>query len=217
MKLVVAIHGILTGQSDASWPDKFNAWCFHKLPSVSVLKKEYRAGPFPRWNVWIKDPIIARSLANEIREFCVDGCGDVVDKCPEIWFVAHSNGCVISLMTIKRLVKIGIPVAGLIFTGGACSSIVEDNGIWRWVDDGNVGKAVSFSSREDRVVKSKLIWPYGRLGHTGWQCRLESGLLTEWVRSGKAWTEWHPGYGHSGYFKPENIQNTFIKIRDIIQ
>lgn len=217
MKLVVAIHGIMTGQSDASWPDKLHAWCFHRLPSVSVLKKEYRAWPLPRFNVWIKDPVIARSLSNEVREFCVDGFGDVLDQVPEIWFVAHSNGCVIALMAIKRLVKMGIPVAGVIFTGGACESDVEKNEVWHWIDNGHLGKAVSFSSKEDVVVKSRLIWPYGHLGHRGWECRVFDGAIKPWERTGKAWTEWHPGYGHSGYFNPANIEKTFQRISEIMQ
>src|SRR6185369_3138371 len=67
--IIAAIHGILTNQTDASWPDKFDAWLYPRAPHVKVLKKEYRAAPFPRWNCWVKDPLLARSLANEIELF----------------------------------------------------------------------------------------------------------------------------------------------------
>src|SRR2546427_7532387 len=67
--IVAAIHGILTSQTDPSWPDKFDAWMFERDPDVKVLKKEYRAGPFPRWNCWVKDPLLARSLAGELGLF----------------------------------------------------------------------------------------------------------------------------------------------------
>jgi hypothetical protein len=67
--IIAAIHGILTNQTDPSWPDKFDAWMAQRDPEVKVLKKEYAAGPFPRWNCWVKDPRLARSLANEIELF----------------------------------------------------------------------------------------------------------------------------------------------------
>ena len=67
--IIAAIHGVLTGQTDPSWPDKFDAWMLNRDPEVKVLKKEYRAGPFPRWNCWVKDPLLARSLANELELF----------------------------------------------------------------------------------------------------------------------------------------------------
>src|SRR2546426_9047160 len=67
--LLVAIHGIMTNQTNASWPDKLDAWMFDYAPEIKVIKKEYRAGPFPRWNCRIKDPALARSLANELELF----------------------------------------------------------------------------------------------------------------------------------------------------
>lgn len=208
-RLVIAIHGILTSQTDTSWPDKFDSWCFHNAPELNVVKKEYKAGPFPRWNVWVKDPWLARGLTNEVLEFCSDTDGNILEtRIPEIWFVAHSNGCVIALMTVKRLIERGIPVAGIILTGGACDAIVERNGVWQWIEGRKLGKAVAFSAQDDNVVKSKLIWPYGHLGATGWQC-MAGGHAVSWVREDKAWTEWFSGYGHSGYFEPHNIQNTF--------
>jgi len=65
--IVVAIHGILTSQTDPSWPDRLDAWMYRRDANVKVLKKEYRAGPFPRWNCWFKDPLLGRGLANEIE------------------------------------------------------------------------------------------------------------------------------------------------------
>ena len=70
--IVAAIHGILTSQTDPSWPDRFDAWMLERDPEVKVLKKEYRAGPFPWWNCWVKDPLLARGLANEVELFLED-------------------------------------------------------------------------------------------------------------------------------------------------
>src|SRR5207245_6763248 len=88
--LLVAIHGIMTNQTTASWPDKLDAWMFDYAPEIKVIKKEYRAGPFPRWNCRIKDPALARSLANELELFLDRPIFDPSPQ-PELWFVAHSN------------------------------------------------------------------------------------------------------------------------------
>ena len=58
--ILVAIHGIMTSQTDPSWPDKLDAEMYHRDPEVKVIKKEYHAGPFPRWNCYVKDPALAR-------------------------------------------------------------------------------------------------------------------------------------------------------------
>src|SRR5437763_15694129 len=109
MKTIIdALHGIMTGQTDASWPDKFDAWMFQRDPEVKVLKKEYRAGPFPRWNCWIKDPLLARSLANELELFTKSGIAGA--NAPSIWLAAHSNGAVIALLTARLLIKRGIKI-----------------------------------------------------------------------------------------------------------
>jgi pimeloyl-ACP methyl ester carboxylesterase len=190
--LIVAIHGILTSQTDPSWPDKFDAWMYRRDPRVRVLKKEYVAGPFPRWNCWVKDPLLARGLANEIELFL-----DPVTPAqasPPIWLVAHSNGAVIALLTLKRLIARGRRIGGVIFTGAACEADIEKNGVLEWQRDGMLAAAISYSSRDDQVLAGdprfalppasrlrdllfrclcawlwgKLMWPYGCLGRTGW-------------------------------------------------
>src|SRR5256885_2716882 len=74
--LLAAIHGILTRQTDPSWPDKLDVWMLKRDPQIKVLKKEYVAGPFPRWNCWVKDPRLAQALANEIELFLTVGAHD---------------------------------------------------------------------------------------------------------------------------------------------
>src|SRR5436309_8737151 len=141
--IVAALHGIMTGQTDPSWPDKFDAWMFKRDPGVKVLKKEYRAGPFPRWNCWVKDPLLARSLANEIELFQRGQRPEVRDQMPDfgaltsstlppIWLVAHSNGAVIALLASKRLIERGYRIGGLILIGAACEADIQTNGIFPW-------------------------------------------------------------------------------------
>ena len=140
--IIAALHGIMTGQTDPSWPDKLDAWMFQRDPRVKVLKKEYRAGPFPRWNCWIKDPLLARSLANELELFL---CPQPSTSNPQLWFVAHSNGAVIALLTAELLIKRGFKIGGLILTGAACEADIERNEILQWRCRGMLGSAIAAS------------------------------------------------------------------------
>src|SRR5439155_22008598 len=106
--IVVPIHGIRTDQIPASWPDHMDAWMFDRDPEVKVLKKEYRAAALPHWNCWVKDPLLARSLANELELFIGPPPSfHHPSPPPPIWFVAHSNGAVIALLATKRLIERG--------------------------------------------------------------------------------------------------------------
>ncbi len=235
--IVAAIHGILTSQTEASWPDKFDAWMFRRERTVKVLKKEYRAGPFPLWNCLVKDPWLARGLASELELFLRPKRGRK-SLCPPVWFVAHSNGAVIALITAKRLMARGYCVGGLILTGAACEAELGRNGIRSWLDSGRLGRAIAYSSAEDAVLGGeargaqsgarpawwrrlrewfwgKCLWPYGSLGRTGW---LLEGR--EWKASaayrGRLFTRWFRG-GHTGYFAPRKLHRTFALIyRDIL-
>ena len=214
--LVIAIHGIMTSQTDASWPDKFDAWMARRDDSFKVLKKEYAMGWWPLWNVWFKDPRLARALTNEIAEFC-EGSGGKIYRHPEIWIVAHSNGCVITMLTLKLLFAMGIKVKGVILTGGACEADVNATGILDWVSRGLLGVAAAFSNYDDEVVKHKFIWPYGHLGHTGFTAGNAPFERWDDARQEKIiWTDRFAGYGHSGYFAPEHREDTFERFYQIL-
>lgn len=230
--IVAALHGILTNQTDPSWPDKLDAWMFAREPELKVLKKEYRAGPFPRWNCWVKDPGLARSLANEIELFLESASGVADENSPQVWFVAHSNGAVIALLAARRIIERGHRVAGLIFTGAACEADIERNGILDWQCRGQLGVAIAYCSADDAVLDGdpaheptrrapwfhrigswllgKALWPYGCLGRTGW---LLGGrpFETQAFASARIQTRWFSG-GHSTYFARQNIGRTFEQI-----
>jgi hypothetical protein len=207
-------------------------------PQIRVLKKEYRAGPFPRWNNWVKDPLLARQVVAEISAFRVPG-----SAFPPLWFVSHSNGAVIALLAIRRLAELGVPVAGAIFTGAAIEADVERNGLLDLTTDypktcseqgglpglrrpPDLGCAICWSSRGDTVtdvtpepgeswlkrmrdwIWGRLAWPYGSLGATGW---LKDGQPYE----GRQFvTRWCPSsWGHGGYWTPERRPESFEQIR----
>src|SRR5262249_11430252 len=147
---------------------------------------------FPRWNCWVKDPLLARSLANEIQLFLPSSNAPALksSEAPAVWMVAHSNGAVIALLATGLLIERGYAIEGLILTGAACESDIEGSGILDWQSRGMLGVAIAYSSRDDQVLEEltsetssivtnrfsrmgrllwrKLIWPYGSLGRTGW-------------------------------------------------
>lgn len=237
MTLLVAIHGILTRQTDVSWPDRLDAWMSRRDPAVRVLKKEYAAGPFPRWNCWVKDPQLAHGLARELALFWPPP--GVEAPQPNVWFVAHSNGAVIALLAARRLIASGHRIGGLILTGAACDADLARNGVFSWWQAGQLGAALAYASADDRVLPAyagssgstaarlrdwlwaRLSWPYGGLGRTGWLYRGRRVLTLETSvpaapRRAAILTRWVRG-GHSAYFAPENQQLTFEQIYQDIQ
>ena len=235
--LITAIHGIMTSQTDPSWPDKFDAWMFDRDPEMKVIKKEYAAGPFPRWNCWVKDPRLAHSLANELELFLRRHPFDPSPR-PSLWFVAHSNGAVIALLAAKLLAQRGYKIAGLLLTGAACEADIAKNGILELVGRGSLGAMIAYCSHDDQVLAgdpahgrpdfrwpvrsgpaietlrqriwSKLMAPYGCLGRTGWLLDGEPLMGLNAV-SFRFATRWFPG-GHSTYFTRWNIETTFEQI-----
>lgn len=208
--LLVAIHGILTRQTDASWPDHFDAWMRERHPEVKVLKKEYAAGPFPRWNCWWKNPRLARGLAAELQLF---------PRSEPLWLVAHSNGANIALLTLPYLLAARGRVTGLLLTGAACPADIERNGVAGWLAAGRLSHAIAYCAPNDGVLPGNrggnvwgrllqrgwtaLAWPYGELGRTGWRSArpLPAACRIRWFAE-----------GHSGYFAPGRREATFERI-----
>jgi pimeloyl-ACP methyl ester carboxylesterase len=223
MIIIAAIHGIMTRQTDASWPDLFQGWMVDRDASVVVLKKEYSAGPWPRLN-WVKNRRIARGLVEEIK---------ALRQRPtdRLAIVGHSNGCVIALMALRMLEREAIGVETLILTGAACESDVRKSGVLRMTELGfPLRRAISYSSANDlvvdhghhplrggqsaarrtlHVVRDTLwrwaSWPYGDLGRAGWQ------LGGREYRSASVFTRWFK-LGHSGYFAPGSRNCIFESI-----
>lgn len=213
--IVAAIHGIMTGQTDPGWPDRFEAWLFNRDPEIHVVKRLYAAGPFPRWNNWVKDPRLAQGLFHELM---------LLPEDYPIWLVAHSNGAVIALLTAERLIKAGRHVAGMILTGAAIEADVRKNEVLHHYEQGELGAAIAYSSEDDEVVAGdasaptewywrcrdwtwgKLMWPYGSLGRTGW--RLDGRQPRKEMLPSRIFTRWFSG-GHSCYFAEGQIGTTF--------
>ncbi len=194
--LVVAIHGILTNTTARSWVDRFDEWAWAQDPAVRVLKKEYWGGPVPAFNVWVRNHNLAKSLTAEILGFARMGA------CP-IHIVAHSNGCDVALKLAHRLSGIGVRLGTMVLVGAACEADVVRSGIFALVSGKGVAQAIAYCSAADEALASRLIWPYGRLGRTGWRIG-----DAEFIH-GKIFTRWFTPHAHGEYFEGENAETTF--------
>lgn len=197
--LVVAYHGILTGQTSRSWPDAFDAWMLDRYPDVKVLKCEYPAGPFPVWNHFVKNPRLARARANEIEEILRYGPR-------RIGMVGHSNGTHIEVLTARELARRGIATEVLITTGSVLHPSVRKNGILDLMEAGMLERAYAYCSGGDLPLRIPgfLRWPYGSLGRRGW------ADVPEWAED-RIVERWFAG-GHSAYFAEDRRVRTFERI-----
>jgi hypothetical protein len=202
--LIIAIHGIYTGQTSASWPDKFDGYCERHDLAVSVRKKEYSAGFWSRKNLGWTNPRLARGLEAETLELLTNhALGTVSDR--PIHFLSHSNGTDIALRTIKLLAERNIITDTFIAIGSVLKPDIEKNGIADLLDDGRLRKAVAYCSTRDRAIgfASWFPGPYSGLGVKGWQV---GGQAYE---SPSVRTHWRNEFGHGTWFEPAHIEQTF--------
>lgn len=207
MHLVFAIHGILTRQTSASWPDAFLAWCAHHWPEARVLKREYVAWPLPAINTWILNHLWARECVVEVDNFLRENPGT------NISFVAHSNGTDIALKAIQALVRRGIRVRGFVAVGSVLDSDVNENGIAKLHGYGELRSAIAYSSKFDQAIRLGRLTTYGDLGVNGWTL---AGFPFRHASAGTdnliatRWFQW----GHGGYFNDENREAVFAQIKE---
>lgn len=197
----------------------------HGGTEYEVLKRCYTAGPFPMWNVWVKNRRLARGLANELRPYLQDGA--------ELNFVCHSNGADIVTKAMRLLAAEGFATRTAIFVAAAIRADVDKSGIRPLILSGHLRHAFAYCSSGDRALRWRVTWPYGHLGRVGF--RLDGaayrryhgdarrpGLSTErhgdevqwdWDGGSVVVTRWWDGYGpgwdtpildfgHSDYWHP---------------
>ncbi len=206
--VITACHGILARETLASWPDLFFAWMLRRDLRVAVNKKEYVAGPFPAWNVWLKNYWLAYGLAAELQILAKEGV--------RLAIVAHSNGCDVALKAARILARRKIYFEAMVLIGGAAEPDVEKNGleqIWR---TSTLKRALAYSSTGDHVVSNVLIWPWGHLGAIGWQCRGKpfgtSLKPDEAPGTSEFGTRWFSPFGHCDYFHDAHREAVFERI-----
>jgi pimeloyl-ACP methyl ester carboxylesterase len=194
--VIFAAHGILTRKTSPAWNDHFEAYIHGRHNGVAVEKARYFGGPFPAWNVWVKNYQIAREAAARLEPLLRLGARPAL--------VGHSNGADIILKMARHLARQGVHIEAVVCIGGACEQDVSKNGILTLMQSGFLRRAVCYANTGDLAVKSPLIWPYGNAGFTGWT------LGEDRIETGRIFTRWFPAkVGHSGYYLGAQRDETF--------
>lgn len=213
LTLFVAVHGILTGRSLPTWPERFELWAASALPGVTVFTDQYAAGPFPWWNVFWQNPRAANNV-DAIVENYLDGMepGDVA-----VHFVGHSNGCDIIRRSAIRLMRRGYRVESVLMFSAPCHSSVARMGFKPYVDDGSLGRLVVYAADDDdvlaptadwskplTVLKNLVRWPYGNAGRVGLTDGQEFVVRNGPEITRTTATRFFPGWGHGDFFPLAN-------------
>lgn len=218
LPIIIAINGILTGQSTLSWPDQFDAWCERAGVKAKVLKKEYLAGPFPLWNVHVKNRILAHGIAAEIDLLCGDEARD-------IHFVSHSNGTDIALKAVKLLAARDRKTKTLIVVGSVLPPDIAKTGVMDLIERRQLSRAVCYWSDCDLALRfGRHSFGYSELGRVGW--KLQGVAVSEILRyqphmdllrssSGDCYSRdfTSQGFGHGTYFHAAHFESTFNNFR----
>jgi pimeloyl-ACP methyl ester carboxylesterase len=210
--IIVAIHGILTGETSRAWQKRFEAhiWRRHPDSNIEVIGREYFAGVVPAWNVFVRNPRFADALVDLLKPYAKAGA--------MISFVSHSNGADIAVRAIRKLAaQTGARTNALVCIGAAIQSDVGKNGILELLTTNDLGRAVAYCSESDRTLATKVKWPYGDLGRTGFLPHV-IGLPLRYEGDVRLMTRWFPGYSHTGYFASLNEDKTYDMIlRDVAE
>lgn len=211
MDLIIGIHGILAGVTRRDAMLEFSFHARRKRPGAHVLRREYRAGPFPWLNKIWTNPRAAKGIAaSAIRAM------RALKEVERVYLLTHSNGACVGTLVMQRLAGAGIRTEACVMIASALQSDIRENGLSRLVDSGKLGKAVVWHSAGDRVIKplESLPGPYGSHGARGHF--LDGEPVGAFLDSGDTETEAGPfvsrdftPYGHSEYFDGDIEERTF--------
>lgn len=202
--VIVAIHGILTRTTDPSWPDRLRAHVFREGYDAHVIPSQYFAFGVPVLEVGALNWWRARQILGDIEPF-------LDSYPPRLHIVAHSNGGDIAIRVARNLWSRGHSVDTLVLTCAAAESDVGKNGVYpAWCAD-KIDRAVAWCGRQDTLIASPWIWPYGHLGAEGWRTGAHSFEISYDYGNRRINTEWYDG-GHCHLFAPENRNASFERI-----
>lgn len=216
---VIAINGIRTPTDLDSWPKRLRPFLESRY-YCTVESHYYRTGPIAPWNLWVKNPQIARVLASAI-ESRMEEIG-----IHPLHIVAHSNGTNIAVSLAKALAVRGIRVGTMVLIGSALHSDVERSGLGPLISAGHLRRAVAYCSPADLVVRRLQGVPgfYGSLGSKGFErdggaiglsVAAYQTLEGDWGNDKHRYvTRWFTGLGHSDYFDAQIRSVTFACIAE---
>lgn len=207
--IVVMCHGILARTKYPGWYERLSQHLWRETDFATIFRT-YHAGPFPLWNVFLKNHLLAKQLCDVLEPYAQDGA--------ELNFVCHSNGADVAVKAMRRLWRLGHRVNTAIFVAGAISCDIGRSGLYRLWADGAVKRFFSYSATDDVVLRFPVIWPNGYLGRLGFQF----GGFEDWRHLHRAanretqpgsgfFQRWGTG-GHTGWWEPQREAQTFAQI-----
>lgn len=216
--VVVAIHGILTGRSNPTWPERLEQYLTTHRPDTVVLTDQYEAGPFPRLNWFLGNPKRGRATTALVRDWIATG------TVRSLSFVAHSNGCDIARRAILELAETAGPgVAAAIFISPPLPASMEGMDLEAEIATGHLKRLLVYAASEDSVLAPPVNWkrpwtllgniarwPYGNAGRIGLP---EHEMLAgfEGRPTGRVATRMFRGWGHGDFFPRSN----YLRNRDV--
>lgn len=219
--ICLAMHGILTGRTDVTWPESFQIYTHRHAPDVRVICDQYDAGPFPRLNWFRGNPRMAKAMALRLAAWLDDSHHE------GLAMVAHSNGCDIVRRVALELGKLGVRVEAIVMVAPPVSSSLDKQGLQSLIDRKLLGRVVCYYTPRDTVlarrlswnpiswVSAALRWPYGnagRVGLKGCPTIFENGEAP----AAPAFNRIFPKYWHTTYFNATNSRATFeLMARDL--
>lgn len=212
--ILLALHGILTGRSDVTWPERLQAFAFKRDRDMVVLTDQYDAGPFPRLNWFVGNPRMARAMALRISTWLEDSNHEAVA------LVGHSNGCDIVRRVAIELAEKGVVVQCLIMVAPPIAPSLKANGLKSCIDAGKIRRVVCYYTPRDTVLAPArtlnpltwlggfLRWPYGNMGRVGIPDvpTVEADALAP---NAAVFNRVFPTYWHTTYFNRATSPATF--------
>lgn len=190
------IPGIWYSTFRDGWNDEVEEDLVRK--GFQVTKHEHLTGPLTRWLLMERR---AKALAAGINQ----SQGFV-----RVW--AHSNGNEIFCRALPHLLR---PVDEVHMFAAACSSDFNSNGLNAALKKSTVRQVWCHQAEDDRVLAGPAKWSrwaggwlglgFGDLGLSGPQNIQES------VKP-RVHSVIYPGYGHSDFWTPENLQDTIHRV-----
>lgn len=189
----LVVNGILTKPSDLDgWTDIFED--FYQNLGIPCNRYEYFSGAITRF---LKQAGRVEDLVHILKRIT-----------SPLVFVGHSNGCE---LFCKLLEKTGRTFEAAHLFAPAVDSDFTKNGLNEALAERKVKRLFLYCSKNDRILRDiasktsflKFIGiGYGTLGYTGPQNVLTSV-------DDKLDVTWEDRYGHSDWFKHENIDRSF--------
>lgn len=203
--VVGQFHGILTGQSSATWPTFGTGYLGEVRPEVRTVNSTYFALPLPRIEA-LRNRGRSEKLAREIFD-----AWDALPASAPVSIVSHSNGGVLALQVARILIGWGFALRSLVLIAPALRTGPASEEIGDWLTTGMLGSALLVRPTRDLLIggiganwRTKLYaWPWGSLGSDGWDL---DALDPMTMGADMPQTIDLPDMGHSDPVSPQNRQ-----------